>query len=80
MPPKTPRERADEKRQAKLDLIQQQIKDGTLTVRKMTPEEKKESESRERPDALPQGRCSGYNAPLSMQVSSTRRLEEEPSR
>ena len=49
MPPKTPRERADEKRQAKLDLIQQQIKDGTLTVRKMTPEEKKASESRERP-------------------------------
>ena len=48
MPPKTPRERADEKRQAKLDLIQQQIKDGTLTVRKMTPEEKKASESRER--------------------------------
>jgi hypothetical protein len=50
MPPKTPRERADEKRQAKLDLIQQQIKDGSLTVRKMTPEEKKASESRERPE------------------------------
>ncbi len=50
MPPKTPRERADEKRQAKLDLIQQQIKDGSLTVRKMTPEEKKESDARERPE------------------------------
>ena len=45
MPPKTPRERADEKRQAKLDLMQQQIKDGSLTVRKMTPEEKKESDA-----------------------------------
>jgi hypothetical protein len=50
MPPKTPRERADEKRQAKLDLIQQQINDGTLKVRKMTPEEKKASEQRERPE------------------------------
>jgi hypothetical protein len=50
MPPKTPRERADEKRQAKLDLIQQQIKDGSLTVRKMTPAEKKESDARERPE------------------------------
>jgi hypothetical protein len=50
MPPKTPRERADEKRQAKLDLIQQQIKDGSLTVRKMTPEEKKASEARDRPE------------------------------
>jgi hypothetical protein len=50
MPPKTPRERADEKRQAKLDLIQQQIKDGSLTVRKMTPDEKKASDARERPE------------------------------
>ena len=42
MPPKTPRERAGRsKRQAKLDLIQKQIKEGSLTVRKMTPEEKK---------------------------------------
>jgi hypothetical protein len=56
MPPKTPRERADEKRQAKLDLIQQQIKDGSLTVRKMTPEEKKASESRERPEPRKQRR------------------------
>ena len=50
MPPKTPRERADEKRQAKLDLLQQQITDGTLTVRKMTPDEQKASEQRERPE------------------------------
>jgi hypothetical protein len=56
MPPKTPRERADEKRPAKLDLIQQQIKDGSLTVRKMTPEEKKASEQRERPEPRKQRR------------------------
>ena len=37
---KTARERAEEKRQEKLELVEQQIKDGTLVVRKMTDEER----------------------------------------
>jgi anti-sigma28 factor (negative regulator of flagellin synthesis) len=38
---KTQRERAEEKREEKLALIREQIADGTLTVRQMTPEERK---------------------------------------
>ena len=38
---KTPKERQDEKRQAKLDEIQEQIKSGDLVVRKMTAAERK---------------------------------------
>jgi hypothetical protein len=38
---KTPKERQDEKRQAKLEEIQQQIDSGDLVVRKMTPAERK---------------------------------------
>ena len=38
---KTPKERQDEKRQAKLDEIQEQIESGDLVVRKMTPAERK---------------------------------------
>ena len=39
---KTQQQRAQEKRQEKLDLIGQQIKDGSLTVRKMTAAEVKQ--------------------------------------
>ena len=38
---KTPKERQDEKRQAKLEEIQQQIDSGDLVVRKMTAAERK---------------------------------------
>jgi hypothetical protein len=38
---KTQRERADEKRQLKLEAVEQQVQDGTLTIRQMTPEERK---------------------------------------
>jgi hypothetical protein len=38
---KSQREREDEKREAKLDEIKQQVKAGDLTIRKMTPEERK---------------------------------------
>jgi hypothetical protein len=38
---KTPKERQDEKRQAKLEEMQQQIDSGELVVRKMTPAERK---------------------------------------
>jgi hypothetical protein len=37
---KTQQQRSEERRQAKLELIQQQIDAGTLVVRKMTPEER----------------------------------------
>jgi anti-sigma28 factor (negative regulator of flagellin synthesis) len=42
-------QRAEEKRQEKLDAIQEQIKDGTLKVRKMTAKERKENPPRPRP-------------------------------
>ncbi len=38
---KTPKERQDEKRQAKLEEMQQQIESGDLVVRKMTAAERK---------------------------------------
>lgn len=38
---KTTRERAEEKRQAKLDLINEQVESGTLVIRPMTAEERR---------------------------------------
>jgi hypothetical protein len=38
---KTTRERAEEKRQAKLDFIREQLDSGTLTIRQMTDEERR---------------------------------------
>ena len=38
---KTQKERSEERRQEKLAAMQDQIEQGTLTVRKMTPEERK---------------------------------------
>lgn len=38
---KTQRERNDEKRREKLAAIKEQVEQGTLTIRKMTPEERK---------------------------------------
>ena len=38
---KTAHERAEEQKQEKLAEIRQQVKDGTLVVRKMTAEERK---------------------------------------
>jgi anti-sigma28 factor (negative regulator of flagellin synthesis) len=45
---KTQRERAEEKREEKLALIREQIEDGTLTIRQMTPEERKKDPPRKR--------------------------------
>jgi anti-sigma28 factor (negative regulator of flagellin synthesis) len=45
---KTQQERAAERRQAKLEEIQQQIDEGTLTVRQMTPAERKRNPPRPR--------------------------------
>jgi hypothetical protein len=45
---KTPKERADERRQEKLDEIQDQVDRGLLSIRKMTPAERKANPPRER--------------------------------
>ena len=37
---KTTRERAEEARQAKLDLIEEQVQSGSLVIREMTDEER----------------------------------------
>jgi hypothetical protein len=37
---KTTRERAEEKRQAKLDLVREQVENGSLVIRKMTAAER----------------------------------------
>lgn len=38
---KTQREKAEEKREAKLQAIREQVDQGTLVIRTMTPEEKR---------------------------------------
>jgi hypothetical protein len=38
---KTGRERAEEKREAKLDLVREQVDNGSLVIRKMTAEERR---------------------------------------
>ena len=45
---KTPKERSEEKRQEKLADIQDQVDAGTLSIRKMTPAERKANPPRER--------------------------------
>ena len=40
-PVKTTRERAEEKRQAKLDFVREQVESGALVIRKMTDEERR---------------------------------------
>ena len=37
---KSTRERAEEKRQAKLELVREQVESGSLVIRKMTDEER----------------------------------------
>ena len=45
---KTQKEKAEEKRREKLADIQDQVDQGTLKIRKMTPAERKEHPPRER--------------------------------
>ncbi|HEX4759591.1 MAG TPA: hypothetical protein VH256_02270 [Thermoleophilaceae bacterium] len=45
----TPKERADQKRQDKLDEVQRQVDAGTLKVRKMTAAERRENPPKPRP-------------------------------
>jgi hypothetical protein len=44
---KTPRERQEEQRQAKLEALQEQVESGSLVIRKMTKEERKKYPPRE---------------------------------
>jgi hypothetical protein len=38
---KTARERAEEKREAKLELVREQVQNGSLVIRRMTDEERR---------------------------------------
>jgi hypothetical protein len=63
MPPKTQREREAEQRQLKLDRMKEQVEEGSLTIRKMTDEErarfeKKRSARADSPGAKRRGRPS----------------------
>lgn len=46
---KTSRERAEEKRAAKLDLVQEQVDSGSLVIRSMTDEERRRYPPRPNP-------------------------------
>jgi hypothetical protein len=50
---KTTRERAEEKRQAKLDLVREQVQNGELVIRKMTDEERRRYPPRTTPPKRP---------------------------
>jgi hypothetical protein len=41
-PPKTTRERAEEKHEAKLELVREQVENGSLVIRQMTDEERRQ--------------------------------------
>lgn len=41
MPAKSARERAEEKHEAKLELVREQVQNGSLVIRKMTKEERR---------------------------------------
>jgi hypothetical protein len=56
---KSGREKAEERRQAKLDQVEEQVKDGSLVIRQMTEEERRKYPPRpERPKGAkgPRGR------------------------
>ena len=50
---KTQREKAEEKRQVKLDLVREQIQNGTLVIRHMTEEERRRNLARITPPKRP---------------------------
>jgi hypothetical protein len=43
---KTTRERAEERRQAKLELVEEQVQNGSLVIRQMTDEERQQNPPR----------------------------------
>jgi hypothetical protein len=50
---KTQRERAEEQRKLKLEAVEQQVRDGSLTIRSMTPEEREKYPKPDRPRKRP---------------------------
>ncbi len=56
MPPKSAREREEAKRQEKLAAMRKQIDEGSLVVRKMTPDEKEASDARPKKPPRPKRR------------------------
>jgi len=50
---KTQREKAEEKRQVKLDLVREQVQNGTLVIRQMTEEERRRYPARTTPPKRP---------------------------
>jgi hypothetical protein len=48
-PVKTTRERAEEKRQSKLDLVREQVENGSLVIRPMTEAERRQYPPRPAP-------------------------------
>jgi hypothetical protein len=53
VPVKTTRERAEEKRQARLELIYEQVQSGALVIRPMTAEERRRYPPRSAPPKRP---------------------------
>ena len=52
---KTPQQRADERRQQKLDAVKEQVDDGSLVIRKMTAKERKKYGEAKSPASQPRG-------------------------
>jgi hypothetical protein len=50
---KTSREKAEEKRQVKLDLVREQVENGMLVIRQMTDEERRRYPPRATPPKRP---------------------------
>lgn len=48
-PPSETAKRQEKRRQEKLDAVKQQVEEGSLTIRKMTPEERKKYPPQNRP-------------------------------
>jgi hypothetical protein len=53
---KTQQQRAEQRRQEKLAQIQEQVEDGSLVIRQMTPEERKANPPRPAPQKRPKRR------------------------
>ena len=56
---KTPRERAEEKRQVKLDLAREEVQNGMVVIRQMTEEERRRNLARVTPPKRPGGATDG---------------------
>jgi hypothetical protein len=60
----TPRERAEERRQAKLDLIREQVESGALVIRSMSDAERLANPPRTPPAARARRYPSGVSRPV----------------